>query len=67
MPTTVKPVKLDLDRLEAMAESDYYNPYTIFDWPETLDESLPWMSEDLVTLKPAPRSGTRSPASSSSP
>lgn len=50
MATTVKPVKLDLDRLEAMAESDYYNPYTAFDWPETLDENLPWMSEELVTL-----------------
>ncbi|MFF7968038.1 diiron oxygenase [Streptomyces sp. NPDC007903] len=50
MPTTVKPVKLDLARLEAMAESDYYNPYTIFDWPESLGTDRPWMSEDLVTL-----------------
>ncbi|BDH05486.1 MULTISPECIES: diiron oxygenase [Streptomyces] len=50
MPTTVKPVKLDLARLEAMAESDYYNPYTIFDWPESLETDRPWMSEDLVTL-----------------
>lgn len=50
MATTVKPVTLDLHRLEAMAESDYYNPYTIFDWPETLETDRPWMSEDLVTL-----------------
>lgn len=50
MATTVKPVSLDLARLEAMAESDYYNPYTIFDWPETLGTDQPWMSEDLVTL-----------------
>lgn len=50
MATSVKPVKLNLDRLETMAESDYYNPYTIFDWPDSLDESVPWMSESLVTL-----------------
>ncbi|MEO3751917.1 diiron oxygenase [Streptomyces sp. B6B3] len=50
MATTVRPVKLDLHRLEAMAESDYYNPYTVFDWPEALEEDRPWMSEDLVTL-----------------
>ncbi|MFI6206009.1 diiron oxygenase [Streptomyces sp. NPDC051041] len=50
MVTTVKPVKLDLHRLEAMAESDYYNPYTIFNWPDRLEEDRPWMSEDLVTL-----------------
>lgn len=50
MATTVKPVKLDLHRLEVMAESEYYNPYTVFDWPDTLEEDRPWMSEDLVTL-----------------
>jgi hypothetical protein len=50
MGRTVKPVKLDLQRLERLAESDYYNPYTVFDWPDTLEEDRPWMSEDLVTL-----------------
>lgn len=50
MVTELKPVRLDLDRLATMAESGYYNPYTIFDWPETLEEDRPWMSEDLVTL-----------------
>ncbi|RFU86797.1 AurF domain containing protein [Streptomyces triticagri] len=33
-----------------MAESDYYNPYTMFEWPDTLELDKPWMSEDLVTL-----------------
>ncbi len=50
MATMIKPIKLDLDRLEAMAQSDYYNPYTIFEWPGALEEDRPWMSEDLVTL-----------------
>ncbi|MCJ1680424.1 diiron oxygenase [Streptomyces sp. APSN-46.1] len=50
MAKTIKPLNLELDRLEAMAESDYYNPYTIFEWPDTLEEDRPWMSEDLVTL-----------------
>lgn len=50
MATTVKPVKLDLQRLEVMAESDYYNPYTVFDWPDALERDRPWMSEDLVSL-----------------
>jgi hypothetical protein len=57
MATTVKPVKLDLQRLEVMAESDYYNPYTVFDWPDTLEKDRPWMSEDLVTLAGTERWG----------
>ncbi|MFK0288011.1 diiron oxygenase [Streptomyces sp. NPDC090499] len=48
--TSISPVNLSLSRLEAMAESGYYNPYTIFDWPDSLPEDKPWMSEDLVTL-----------------
>jgi len=46
----IEPVVLDLDRLEQMAESGYYNPYTIFDWPESIDADKPWMSESLTTL-----------------
>ncbi|MCK9893442.1 diiron oxygenase [Frankia sp. AgB32] len=41
---------LDLDRLEQMAKSDYYNPYTAFDWPEAIEADRPWMSESLTTL-----------------
>ncbi|MGW1677392.1 diiron oxygenase [Saccharopolyspora sp. NPDC002376] len=46
----VEPVVLELDRLEQMAESGYYNPYTMFDWPESIEPGMPWMSESLTTL-----------------
>lgn len=50
----MEPVQLDLDRLEQMAESGYYNPYTIFDWPEAIESDKPWMSENLTTLAGTP-------------
>ncbi|MFB9836542.1 diiron oxygenase [Actinoallomurus acaciae] len=37
-----------------MAESGYYNPYTIFDWPESIEPDKPWMSESLTTLAGTP-------------
>ncbi|GAA3151676.1 diiron oxygenase [Streptomyces echinatus] len=46
----IEPVVLDLDRLEQMAESGYYNPYTIFEWPDSMEPDKPWMSESLTTL-----------------
>ncbi|MFI2758834.1 diiron oxygenase [Streptomyces echinatus] len=46
----IEPVVLDLDRLEQMAESGYYNPYTIFEWPDSMEPDKPWMSENLTTL-----------------
>lgn len=48
--TTLKPISTDLLRLETMAESDFYNPYTKFQWPDSVPLDQPWMSEDLVTL-----------------
>ncbi|APY84469.1 AurF domain containing protein [Streptomyces alfalfae] len=50
----IKPVVLDLDRLENLAESGYYNPYTMFDWPDSIEPDLPWMSESLTTLAGTP-------------
>ncbi|MFE6918202.1 diiron oxygenase [Streptomyces rubiginosohelvolus] len=50
----IEPISLDLDRLEQMAESSYYNPYTIFDWPEKIEPEKPWMSESLTTLAGTP-------------
>ncbi|MBX7550274.1 diiron oxygenase [Streptomyces sp. NPDC004232] len=50
----VEPVVLDLGRLENLAESGYYNPYTMFDWPESIEPELPWMSENLTTLAGTP-------------
>jgi hypothetical protein len=46
----IEPVVLDLDRLENLAESGYYNPYSMFDWPDAIEDGLPWMSESLTTL-----------------
>ncbi len=50
MTSAIQPVNLQLNRLENMAESGYYNPYTLFDWPEKLESDRPWMSENLVSL-----------------
>ncbi|HKN53900.1 MAG TPA: diiron oxygenase [Amycolatopsis sp.] len=50
----IEPVVLELDRLEQMAESGYYNPYTMFDWPEAIEPDMPWMSESLTTLAGTP-------------
>ncbi|SDI12423.1 P-aminobenzoate N-oxygenase AurF [Actinokineospora alba] len=50
----IEPIALALDRLELMAESGYYNPYTMFDWPEAIEPDKPWMSESLTTLAGTP-------------
>ncbi|MFG2294460.1 diiron oxygenase [Streptomyces sp. NPDC048603] len=50
----IEPVVLELNRLEQLAESGYYNPYTMFDWPEKIEPDLPWMSESLTTLAGTP-------------
>ncbi|MER6720352.1 diiron oxygenase [Streptomyces halstedii] len=50
----IEPVVLELDRLEQLAESGYYNPYTMFDWPDTIEPDKPWMSEHLTTLGGTP-------------
>ncbi|MFE2979034.1 diiron oxygenase [Streptomyces sp. NPDC059258] len=39
-----------LDRLVAMSERDYYDPYKLFQWPDSLDEDAYWMSPELMTL-----------------
>lgn len=50
----IEPILLELDRLEQLAESGYYNPYTMFDWPEAIEPDKPWMSESLTTLAGTP-------------
>lgn len=50
----IEPIVLELDRLENMAESGYYNPYTMFDWPDAIEPDMPWMSESLTTLAGTP-------------
>jgi hypothetical protein len=43
-----------LARINDMSVETYYNPYKMFQWPDTLPEEQWWMSPDLMTL-----SGTR--------
>ncbi|GAA2257390.1 hypothetical protein GCM10010232_54230 [Streptomyces amakusaensis] len=38
-----------LDRLSEKSVNDYYNPYRVFEWPDTLPESMWWMSPELTT------------------
>ncbi|KAA2255354.1 diiron oxygenase [Solihabitans fulvus] len=38
-----------LDRLSTKSIEDYYNPYRVFEWPETLPENMWWMSPDLTS------------------
>ncbi|TYC66467.1 AurF domain containing protein [Streptomyces sp. CB01881] len=54
MAVEIEPIVLELDRLEQLAESGYYNPYTMFDWPEAIEPGVPWMSESLTTLAGTP-------------
>ncbi|WP_329146669.1 diiron oxygenase [Streptomyces niveus] len=39
-----------LDRLSDKATEDYYNPFTTFDWPETIPTDEFWMSPELLTV-----------------
>jgi len=38
-----------LDRLSSKSIEDYYNPYQMFQWPDTLPENMWWMSPELTT------------------
>ncbi|MER5888005.1 diiron oxygenase [Streptomyces sp. NPDC001941] len=38
-----------LDRLTTKSIDDYYNPYKLFEWPESLPERMWWMSPELTT------------------
>jgi hypothetical protein len=38
-----------LDRLSSKSIDDYYNPYRLFDWPDSLPEDMWWMSPELTT------------------
>jgi hypothetical protein len=37
-----------LKRLVDMSERDYYNPYRLFEWPESLPQDCYWMSPELM-------------------
>ncbi|MEV6908156.1 diiron oxygenase [Amycolatopsis sp. NPDC051071] len=38
-----------LDRLSSKSIDDYYNPYQMFEWPDSLPERMWWMSPELTT------------------
>jgi len=50
-----------LDRLTTKAQADYYNPYTAFDWPQTLPEDGLWMSPELMSVHGTPLAGELPP------
>ena len=41
--------KTILDRLSSLSVEDYYNPYQVFEWPDSLPDDMWWMSPDLTT------------------
>jgi hypothetical protein len=43
-----------LDRLGRMSVEDYYNPYRMFEWPDTLPTDELWMSRDLLSVYNTP-------------
>ncbi|MYU20910.1 diiron oxygenase [Streptomyces sp. SID8352] len=43
-----------LDRLSSKSVEEYYNPYKLFEWPDTLPEDMWWMSPELTTTHGTP-------------
>jgi hypothetical protein len=39
-----------LERITEMSIETYYNPYKMFDWPETLPDEQWWMTPELITI-----------------
>ncbi|MFE2293790.1 diiron oxygenase [Streptomyces sp. NPDC059452] len=39
-----------LDRLSDKATADYYNPFTTFDWPDSIPTDELWMSPELLSV-----------------
>ncbi|HVH93703.1 MAG TPA: diiron oxygenase [Nocardioidaceae bacterium] len=37
-----------LNRLVGLSERDYYNPYQMFQWPESLEDDAYWMTPELM-------------------
>jgi hypothetical protein len=45
-----KDISSVLARINEMSVETYYNPYKMFQWPETLPEEQWWMSRELMTV-----------------
>ncbi|MGW1288495.1 diiron oxygenase [Streptomyces sp. NPDC002586] len=50
-----------LERLTTKSIDDYYNPYKLFDWPDTLPDDMWWMSPELTTTHGTAAAGRLSP------
>ncbi|WP_433326870.1 diiron oxygenase [Spirillospora sp. CA-294931] len=50
--------KTVLDRLTGLSQRDYYNPYSLFEWPESLPEDAWWMSPELLSVHGTGYGGT---------
>lgn len=46
----LKSLERVVNKLVAESKADYYNPYTLFAWPERLPEEGFWMPENLLSL-----------------
>src|ERR1700748_1157790 len=49
-----------LERITEMSVETYYNPYKMFEWPDSLPDEQWWMTPELMTM-PAPRFATELP------
>jgi hypothetical protein len=43
------PARQAVDRLVEASIGGYYNPYKTFEWPDSVDTGVPWMSAHLMT------------------
>lgn len=43
-------VQVAVERLTLAAENEYYNPYKTFDWPQAIDPTAQWLSDDLLSV-----------------
>jgi hypothetical protein len=49
-PTPSRNISALLERITEMSVETYYNPYKMFEWPETLLDEQWWMTPELLTI-----------------
>ncbi|MBU8772069.1 diiron oxygenase [Cytobacillus oceanisediminis] len=45
--SSLKPI---IDKIIHLSESTYYNPFTSFEWPDSIEDGQLWMSKELITM-----------------
>jgi hypothetical protein len=48
--TTTRDIGALLERITEMSVETYYNPYKLFQWPDTLPDEQWWMTPELMTV-----------------